>query len=125
MAEGLSNIPVVSSGYKIQVTEAPVVKTRRNAEGVEVPVTDFAGAMQYVVMLFIKPRAVDGKPAAKGMEIKCTLETDPGDEVDEGDRVELINPRVSHWQNDFTDGNGNSRTMSGLSWKATGIKLAG
>jgi hypothetical protein len=120
MAEGLSNIPVELSGYKAQVTEDPVVKTRRDENGVDVPVTDYAGVMQYVVMLFLKPLPVGDRRAGKGSEIKCTLETEPDEDIREGARVELINPRVSHWENDF-----NGRTMSGLSWKATGIKLAG
>ncbi len=113
----LRNIPVELSGHKVLVTEAPTVKTREGKSGVAEVVTDYNGATQYVVVLFVKPRPNEQGRAGKGAEIKCTLETDPGDGVSEGDLVELINPRVSHWENEI-DG----RAMSGLAWRATGIK---
>jgi hypothetical protein len=93
------------------------VKTREGKNGVAEVVTDYNGATQYVVVLFVKPRPNEQGRAGKGDEIKCTLETDPGDEVSEGDLVELINPRVSHWENEI-----DRRQMSGLAWRATGIK---
>ncbi|MHA6798295.1 hypothetical protein [Bounagaea algeriensis] len=113
----LRNIPVLLEGYKLQVSEEPTVKTREDENGNEVVVTDYQGATQYLVSLFVKPVGQDGKPRGKGDEIKVTVATEPEEEVTEGSRVELVDPRVSHWQNDF--GNG---TTSGLSWKATGIK---
>ncbi len=114
----LRNIPVELSGHKVLVTEAPTVKTREGEDGQpEVIVDKQTGATQFVVALFIKPRPNGDGYAGKGAEIKCTLETDPGDEVSEGDLVELINPRVSHWENEL-----NGRLMSGLAWRATGIK---
>ena len=116
----LRNIPVELSGHKVLVTEAPTVKTREGKNGVAEVVTDYSGATQYVVVLFVKPRPNEQGRAGKGAEIKCTLETDPGDAVSEGDLVELINPRISHWENEI-DG----RVMSGLAWRATGIKPVG
>jgi len=114
----LSNIPVELSGHKVLVTEAPTVKTREDGNGTPVVVTDRrTGATQYVVSLFVKPRPNGDGFAGKGAEIKCTLETDPGELVSEGDLVELINPRVSHWENEL-----NGRAMSGLAWRATGLK---
>jgi hypothetical protein len=116
----LRNIPVELSGYKVLVTEDPAVKTREGKNGVAEVVTDYAGATQYVVALFLKPLPNEQGRTGKGAEIKCTLETDPGDVVSEGDRIELINPRVSHWENEI-DG----RQMSGLAWRATGVKPLG
>ncbi len=116
----LKNIPVELSGHKIQVTEAPVVKTREAKDGSQEVVTDYDGVTQFVVMLFVKPKPDANGRAGKGAEIKVTLEAEPGAEVTEGARVELISPRVSHWENDF-DG----RKMSGLSWRAAGLKVAG
>jgi len=114
----LRNIPVELSGHKVLVTEAPTVKTREDANGADVVVTDHrTGATQYVVTLFVKPLPNEDGYAGKGAEIRCTLETDPGDAVSEGDRVELIHPRVSHWENEL-----NGRAMSGLAWRATGLK---
>ncbi|GAA2338253.1 hypothetical protein GCM10009854_13130 [Saccharopolyspora halophila] len=115
----LRNIPVVMSHYKMQVTEEPVVKTRENETGEIVPVTDWQGAQQFVVSLFVKARPQEGQRPGKGEEIRVTLETAPDDDVTDGAVVELHNPRVSHWENDI-----NGRKMSGLSWKATGIKRA-
>lgn len=115
----LRNIPVELSGHKVQVTEAPVVKMREGKDGQPEVVTDFEGATQYEVMLFVKPRPVDGRRPGKGAEIKCTLETEPDEDISDGALVELINPRVSHWESEL-----NGRMMSGLSWRATGLKLA-
>ncbi len=116
----LRNIPVLLDGYKLMVSEDPQVKTRENANGESEVVTDWQGVPQYTVALFAKPLPVDGKPGGKGAEIRVTLETEPGEEISEGVRVELVNPRVSHWENEL-----GGRMMSGLSWKATGLKLAG
>lgn len=115
----LRNIPVMLDGYKLQVTEEPTVKMRENDSGVLEAATDWQGITQYVVTLFAKPRPVEGRPAGKGAEIRVTLETEPQEQSDDGSRVELINARVSHWENEL-----GGRKMSGLSWKATGVKLA-
>lgn len=111
----LRNIPVVLERYKIQVTESPTVKMREE-NGKETAVTDRDGATMYVVSLFVKPLPdpQTGR-TGQGAEIKVTLETEPGEEIQEGLRVELINPRVSYWENDG---------RSGMSWKATGVVLA-
>ncbi|QUH05400.1 hypothetical protein HUO13_35600 [Saccharopolyspora erythraea] len=117
----LKNIPVLLEAHKARVVEDPTLKMIEK-DGQMVPATDPRdGSQQWVVMLYIKPRpTADGRPAGKGSEVKLTLETEPGEEIEDGVVVELINPRVSHWENEF-----NGRTMSGLSWRATGIKLAG
>lgn len=116
----LRNIPVELSGHKVLVTEPPTVKTREKNGQAEVVTDSRTGATQFVVTLFVKPLPNEEGYAGKGAEIKCTLETDPGDAVEEGDRVELIGPRVSHWENEI-DG----RQMSGLAWRATGVKPLG
>ncbi|QUG99804.1 hypothetical protein HUO13_02410 [Saccharopolyspora erythraea] len=112
----LKNVPVQLEGYKLRVSEAPTVKMYTNDKGQEEIQTDFHGATLHVVSLFVKARPQDGRPAPKGFEAKVTLETAPEDEFDEGVLVELINPRISQWQNE---------RGSGVSLKATGIKLAG
>jgi hypothetical protein len=114
----LRNIPVELSGHKVLVTEAPTVKMREGTDGQQEVVIDRqTDATLFTVALFVKPRPNGEGYAGKGAEIKCTLETDPGDVVSDGDLVELINPRVSHWENEL-----NGRMMSGLAWRATGIK---
>ncbi|XVV03366.1 hypothetical protein ACQPW3_39575 [Actinosynnema sp. CA-248983] len=102
----LSNIPVLLDGYTLQITEAPTVKMRTDdATGVEVPVTDRRdGTQLFTVRLFAKPPAGPTGRRGKGEEIGVTLSTDPGDQFEEGDRVELVNPTVSMWQNDFGAG---------------------
>jgi hypothetical protein len=116
----LRNIPVELSGHKVRITEAPSVKTREK-DGQQEVVTDFkTKAPKYVVGVFVKPRRDDEGRAGKGVEVRVTLDTDPGDQVDEGDLIELIAPTVSHWE--MTDDHG--RTTSGLSWRALGIKPA-
>lgn len=118
----LRNIPVQLEGYRLMVLEEPELKMRKNDKTGEFEtVTDFEGVEQYVVSVHAKPRKkADGSPAGKGAEIKVTLETQPHEEIPDGSIVELINPRVSHWENEL-----NGRAMSGLAWKATGVKLAG
>jgi hypothetical protein len=116
----VKNIPVELSGHKARVVEAPTMKTREKNGQTEV-VTGFNDETLFVVGLFIKPLPNEQGRAGKGSEVRATLETDPGDEIQEGDLVELINPRVSHWEMTTEDG----KTISGLSWRATGIKPVG
>ncbi|MER5392441.1 hypothetical protein [Saccharopolyspora sp. NPDC002686] len=118
----LRNIPVMLEGYRLMVLEEPEVKMRKNEKTGEFePVTDFEGAPQFVISVHAKPhKKADGTRAGKGDEIRVTLETEPQDEIPDGAIVEFINPRISHWENEL-----NGRTMSGLAWKATGVKLAG
>ena len=49
-----------------------------------------------------------------------TLATDPGPGFDEDTRVELIAPRINSYQIDSPDG----RSISGLAFKALGLKPA-
>lgn len=109
----LRNLPVLLDGYKLMVTEDPTVKMYEK-DGKQVLATDAEGASLYTVTLFVKPPADSSGRMGKGMEVKVTLETDPG-EVGEGSRVELVNPRISQWE---IDG------RAGVSWRATGVKPA-
>lgn len=113
----MRDIAVELSGYRLTVVEAPEMKMKRDGSG---PVVDRNGAPQFVVSVFAKARAVDGQRAPKGEEIRVTLETDPGDEdFFEGQRVELISPRVNAWEiRDEETG----RMSSGLAFKALGLK---
>ncbi len=112
---------MVLSGYKCTVVDPPAPKTKDDGTGRQVPVTDRNGVTQFVVALFFKQIAGPGERAPKGEEIRATLETDPGEGFEEGTRVELVNPRVSAYEIKTDDG----RTLSGISFKATGLKPAG
>jgi hypothetical protein len=83
-----------------------------------VTVTDRNGVVQFVVSLFVKQRVEPGQRAPKGEEIKVTLATDPGPGFDEDTRVELVEPRINSYQIDSPDG----RSISGLAFKALGLK---
>jgi hypothetical protein len=117
----MRDIPVMLNGYKLTVVEPPVVKTREDGQGGQVVVTDRDGATQFVVSLFAKLRGLPGQRVPKGEEIKVTLETDPGEGFEEDVRVELVNPRLNAYQIDSPDG----RSISGVSFKATGLKPLG
>lgn len=116
----MRNIPANLGGYKLMVTEEPTTKTRETDDGRTEIVTDFHGVQQFVVQLFAKQRTEPGQRAPKGEEIKVTLTADPGESFEEGTYVELIDARVSHWEN-----NRNGRYSSGLSFKAGGMKPLG
>jgi len=75
-----------------------------------------------VVMLFAKPRPVEGRRPGKGEEIKVTLAADPGDGFEEGSYVELIDPVLNTWQ---TTGDDGRISGSGLWFKALGLKPVG
>ncbi|MFD7657904.1 hypothetical protein ACFV4N_28360 [Actinosynnema sp. NPDC059797] len=101
----LSNIPVLLDGYTLQITEVPTLKMRMDEQTKqEVPATDRDGAQLFVVRLFAKPPAGPSGRRGKGDEIAVTLTTDPGDGFEEGDRVDLVDPTVSMWSNDFGAG---------------------
>lgn len=118
----MRNVPVNLGGFKLMVSEAPVMKMRENDDGEIVPATSFEGVQQFVVSLFAKRRpGPDGGPVGKGEEIRVTLATDPGDGFEEGTYVELIDATTSAWG--MKDGPKNVR--SGLSFKAMGLKPAG
>jgi hypothetical protein len=117
----VKNLPVLLSGYRLTIVDPPCPKTKDDGNGGQVVVVDRNGVTQYVVAVFIKQLVGAGERAPKGEEIKVTLETDPGPGFDEGDRVELINPRINSYQIDTDDG----RSISGIAFKALGLKPAG
>jgi hypothetical protein len=116
----MRDIPVILDGYKLTVVEPPAPKMRDNGSGRMVPVLDRQGAQQFVVALFAKLRVQPGERAPKGEEIKVTLATDPGEGFGEDVRVELIDARLNSYQIDTDDG----RSISGISFKAMGLKPA-
>lgn len=117
----MRNVPVDLGGFSLMVTEAPQFKTRDGKDGAQEPVTDWQGVQQFVIFLFAKRRAEEGKTRGKGEEIKVTLEADPGEGFTEGSYVELVNPRVSPFQ--FK--NDEDKIVSGISFKAAGMKPVG
>ncbi|NKQ57584.1 hypothetical protein HFP15_32450 [Amycolatopsis sp. K13G38] len=118
----MKNIPANLSGYKLMVSEAPVMKMRENEHGEMVPALNWRDEVQFVVSLFAKRRpSSDGRPVGKGEEIRVTLAADPGEGFEEGTYVELIDATVSPWaMKEGSDG-----VRSGLSFKAAGLKPAG
>src|SRR6187397_2211404 len=117
----IRDLPVMLSGFKCTVVDPPAPKTRDDGSGNPVTVTDRNGVTQFVVSLFVKQRVGPGERAPKGEEIKVTLSTDPGPGFEEDTRVELIGPRINSYQIDTDDG----RSISGLAFKALGLKPAG
>jgi len=116
----MRDLPVLLSGYKLTVVDPPVPKTRDDGSGRQVTVTDRDGVVQFVVSLFVKQRVGPGERAPKGEEIKVTLVTDPGPGFDEDVRVELVDARINAYQMETADG----RVMSGIAFKALGLKPA-
>ncbi len=117
----MRDLPVELNGYTCTVVDPPAPKTKDDGKGRQVPVVDRNGVTQFVVALFVKQIVGLGERAPKGEEIRATLETDPGEGFEEGARVELINPRISAYEIKTDDG----RTLSGISFKAMGLKPAG
>ena len=117
----MRDIPVILSGYKLTVVEPPAPKTRDDGNGGQVAVVDRQGVTQFVVSLFAKLRVQPGERAPKGEEIKVTLATDPGEGFGEDTRVELIDAKLNAYQIDTEDG----RSISGISFKAMGLKPVG
>jgi hypothetical protein len=117
----MRDIPVILSGYKLTVVEPPAPKTRDDGNGGQVAVVDRQGVTQLVVSLFAKLRVAPGERAPKGEEIKVTLATDPGEGFGEDSRVELIDAKLNAYQIDTEDG----RSISGISFKAMGLKPLG
>jgi hypothetical protein len=116
----MRDLPVLLSGYRCTVVDPPCPKTRDDGAGGQVVVTDRNGVTQFVVSLFVKQRVPAGERAPKGEEIKVTLATDPGPGFEEDTRVELVDPRINAYQIDSPDG----RSISGLAFKAVGLKPA-
>lgn len=100
----LKNVPVMLEGYKLRVTEEPALKTYTTDGGAqEIAVDPTTKTNLFVVSLLMKQRATESRSAGKGFEVKVTLEADPG-EVDEGQLVELIQPRISQWSMNGREG---------------------
>ncbi|WP_297547634.1 hypothetical protein [Amycolatopsis sp.] len=108
----MRNIPVNLSGYKLTIAEEPEMKMRKDQNGREEVVTDREGIAKFVVSVFAK---IKGE---KGEEIKVTLDSDPSGAFEDGDRVELINPRVSP----YSFKNDRGETVSGVAFAAAGLK---
>ena len=117
----MRDIPVILNGYKLTVVEPPAPKMRDDGRGNLVTVTDRQGVTQFVVALFAKLQVGPGQRAPKGEEIKVTLATDPGEGFEEDTRVELIDARLNAYQIETEDG----RSLSGISFKAMGLKPVG
>src|SRR5919107_2004547 len=117
----MRDLPVLLSGYKLTIVDAPAPKTRDDGSGRQVVVTDRDGVTQFVVSVFAKQRVGPGERAPKGEEIKVTLATDPGEGFEEDTRVELIDARLNAYQIDTEDG----RSISGIAFKAMGLKPVG
>ncbi|RSM80419.1 hypothetical protein DMH04_30270 [Kibdelosporangium aridum] len=113
----MRDIPVDLGGYKLMVTEAPTMKMRQK-DGQMVAATDREGVTQFVVALFAKRRPGPDGFSSKGEEIKVTLATDPGPDFEEGTYVELISACLNAYSMETEDG----RTISGISFKAKGLK---
>ena len=116
----MRDIPVLLTGYRLTVVEPPEPKTREDGNGRPVTVTDRNGVTLFVVSLFAKQRVGAGERAPKGEEIKVTLATDPGEGFEEDTRVELVEAKLNAYQIDTEDG----RSISGIAFKATGLKPA-
>ncbi|WP_337826558.1 hypothetical protein [Pseudonocardia sp. UM4_GMWB1] len=114
----MRDLPVVLDGFKLTVVEPPAPKTRQDANGADVPVTDRDGVAQFVVSLFAKLQVQAGQRAPKGEEIKVTLTADPGEGFGEDTRVQLIDAKINPYSIESPDG----RTVSGIAFKAMGIK---
>jgi hypothetical protein len=115
----MQQIPVNLGGYKLTIVETPAMKTR-TVDGREEFVTDRrTGATMFEVSLFAKQRVTEaGQKAPKGEEIKVTLATDPGEGFEEDTRVELVGATVSP----YSFKNDKGETVSGISFKALGLK---
>jgi hypothetical protein len=109
----VKNISINLAGYRLTVVEPPVVKLKEDGS----PKVDWSGATQFEVALFVRQVPVVGQRTPKGEEIRVTLAAESGEVFEEGDVVELIDPRVSPWEIKEQ-----GRMSSGLSFKALGLK---
>lgn len=110
----MKNMPIILADRRLMLTELPTLKTREVDGHTEI-VTDRDGAQQFTATVFMKAKG------EKGEEIKVTLATDPGDGFEEGDIVDLVDPRASFYS--FKSGRG--ETVSGIAYRATGlVKIA-
>lgn len=113
----MRNIPVDLSGYRLSISEEPVMKTYKK-DGREEIATDGEGAALFTVALYAKT------PGTKGEEIKVTLATDPtaqGVDFEYGALVGLIDATVSP----YSFKNDKGETVSGVAFKAKGLTPLG
>ncbi|WP_158853078.1 hypothetical protein [Saccharothrix deserti] len=110
----MRDIPVVLTGWRLMVTEEPAMKTRE-VDGTTEVVTDRDGASQFVVSVFAKSKG------QKGEEIRVILGTDPGPGFEDGTLVELVGATVSP----YSFKNARGEVVSGLAWRAMGLKPLG
>lgn len=107
----MKNMPIVLNGYRLMLTELPTLKTREVGGQTEVVIDRETKAQLFVATLFMKARG------EKGEEVRVTLETDPGDGFDEGDIVDLVDPRASFYS--FRNDKGG--ITAGVAYRATGL----
>jgi hypothetical protein len=111
----MKNMPIILSDRRLMLTELPTLKTREVDGHTEIVTDRDTGAQQFTATVFMKAKG------EKGEEIKVTLATDPGDGFDEGDIVDLVDPRASFYS--YRSGRG--ETVSGIAYRATGlVKIA-
>ncbi|MFD7653371.1 hypothetical protein ACFV4N_05265 [Actinosynnema sp. NPDC059797] len=110
----MRNIPVLLTAYRLMVVEEPALKMREKDGQTEVA-TDNDGASLFTVTLHVKAKG------EKGEEIRVTLMSDPGDGFEYGDQVEMVDPTVSP----YSFKNAKGETVSGLAWRAAGLKPLG
>jgi hypothetical protein len=108
----MRNIPINLGGYRLMITELPTMKTREGKDGQTEVVTDNEGVTKFVVSVFAK---VKGQ---KGEEIKVTLATDPGQQFEDGDLVELVDATISP----YAFKNDRGETVAGVAFSAGGLK---
>lgn len=114
----MQNIPVNFGGHSVMVVEEPAVKMRENAAGELEPVVNRAGEVQYVVMLFVRPRPASGERQGKGEEIRVSLPGAPVDDCPAGSFVELVGCVLNTYEMRGEDG----RVSFGVWFKAQGVK---
>jgi hypothetical protein len=109
----VKNMKIDPSDRRLMLTELPTAKTRE--EDGQTVLVQQDGVQMFLAVLFMKPKG------QRGEEIKVTLETDPGAAFEEGDIVELIEPRASF----YSFKNGKGETVSGIAYRAVGmVKVA-
>ena len=111
----MRDIPVNLGGYRLMITEPPALKMRKTGDGSLEPVTDGDGVNLFTVSLFAK------RKGERAEEIRVTLTADPGGEFEEGDLVELIDATITP----YSFKNDRGETVSGIAFKAAGLKPVG
>ncbi|GAA1994524.1 hypothetical protein [Amycolatopsis minnesotensis] len=93
----MKDLSINLAAYRLMVTEEPAVKMRELEDGSSEPVTNQEGEVQFVVTLFVKPKALPGRRQGKGEEIRVNLPADPGEGFVPGTYVELISPVLNSY----------------------------